>query len=339
MTRLVVVSNRVSVPRATQQAQAGGLAVALEGALKEYGGIWFGWDGNIVDNPPDAPAQTRRGNVTYAVTLRIWDVERGRYEHELHVDVPTEHVAFEPGGAIVGWLSTEMIVDWDELDEDEEADVVPALGAEGELDLAAVPRGAVDRIEEVELRLRPRARELAQAPERHAHLAHVERHVRAVVLEAALLGDLHGRAAPALALLLLFLLLLLRHRRGLGHGLLAPNDEIAQHGVAEAERADELVERFAAGAEAHQQGGHVFGHGLAAHHQAHHVLGLLAGQRVALSDNFDVLLHRFECRFLSCEMSSGEGENQFANRTLPLAMSFSQLAMSFGPAPVITLSG
>ena len=43
------------------------------------------------------------------------------------------------------------------------------------------------------------AGELAQAAQGHLHLAKVERGVGAVVLEAAVLGHLHGRAAPALA--------------------------------------------------------------------------------------------------------------------------------------------
>ncbi len=45
--RLIVVSNRVSVPTAGGAPQAGGLAVALEEALKTRGGIWFGWSGKI----------------------------------------------------------------------------------------------------------------------------------------------------------------------------------------------------------------------------------------------------------------------------------------------------
>ncbi|MGH8116154.1 MAG: trehalose-6-phosphate synthase, partial [Rhodanobacteraceae bacterium] len=49
MSRLVVVSNRVAHPR---EARAGGLAAAMRGALKEGGGLWFGWSGKQV-----APAQ------------------------------------------------------------------------------------------------------------------------------------------------------------------------------------------------------------------------------------------------------------------------------------------
>ena len=45
MSRLVVVSNRVAVPG---ENRAGGLAVGLLAALKERGGLWFGWSGKTV---------------------------------------------------------------------------------------------------------------------------------------------------------------------------------------------------------------------------------------------------------------------------------------------------
>jgi trehalose 6-phosphate synthase len=43
VTRLVVVSNRVA-PVDEGQSTAGGLAVAVLAALREHGGIWFGWN-------------------------------------------------------------------------------------------------------------------------------------------------------------------------------------------------------------------------------------------------------------------------------------------------------
>ena len=47
MNRLIVVSNRVSVPKgADSNGAQGGLAVALGAALREHRGIWFGWSGN-----------------------------------------------------------------------------------------------------------------------------------------------------------------------------------------------------------------------------------------------------------------------------------------------------
>ncbi|AKM09726.1 alpha,alpha-trehalose-phosphate synthase (UDP-forming) [Croceicoccus naphthovorans] len=47
MGRLIVVSNRVSMP--TPDGAQGGLAVALQAALRESGGLWFGWSGREVD--------------------------------------------------------------------------------------------------------------------------------------------------------------------------------------------------------------------------------------------------------------------------------------------------
>ena len=64
MSRLVIVSNRVTVPEG--RARAGGLAVALQKALAEHGGIWFGWSGKVAAQPPAAPTMATVGNVTYA---------------------------------------------------------------------------------------------------------------------------------------------------------------------------------------------------------------------------------------------------------------------------------
>jgi len=65
--RLIVVSNRVSVPSPNSGPTAGGLAVALEDALKTRSGVWFGWSGKVgTENDPQLQFHTR-GNVTYAV--------------------------------------------------------------------------------------------------------------------------------------------------------------------------------------------------------------------------------------------------------------------------------
>ena len=61
MSKLIVVSNRVSLPDA--EAEAGGLAVALKEALLRNGGIWCGWSGNVREYPK---TQTRSdGNIDY----------------------------------------------------------------------------------------------------------------------------------------------------------------------------------------------------------------------------------------------------------------------------------
>ncbi len=77
MTRLVVVSNRVPVPSAGQQA--GGLAVALDGMMEKRGGLWFGWSGAIAEGGRAALAavETEAG-VDYA-TIDLTREEHDRY--------------------------------------------------------------------------------------------------------------------------------------------------------------------------------------------------------------------------------------------------------------------
>lgn len=65
MSRLVVVSNRVAYLE--KKNQSGGLAVALGDALRDSGGMWFGWDGTVVEE--DTPLATnvcQQGKVTIA---------------------------------------------------------------------------------------------------------------------------------------------------------------------------------------------------------------------------------------------------------------------------------
>ncbi|MDS9469102.1 trehalose-6-phosphate synthase [Paracoccus sp. MBLB3053] len=63
MSRLVVVSNRL--PALGKGVAAGGLAVALEAALGEKGGLWLGWSGKTTELP-GAPRLQDEGRVTYA---------------------------------------------------------------------------------------------------------------------------------------------------------------------------------------------------------------------------------------------------------------------------------
>ncbi|MBS0365641.1 MAG: trehalose-6-phosphate synthase [Proteobacteria bacterium] len=66
MSRLVNVSNRVILPRAV--ASAGGLAVGINAAMRESGGLWFGWSGRTVAGAVQTPSArvVRRGSSTYA---------------------------------------------------------------------------------------------------------------------------------------------------------------------------------------------------------------------------------------------------------------------------------
>jgi len=67
MSRLVVVSNRVATPSARGAAGAqGGLAGALNAALKVNGGIWFGWSGKSVADPSSQPTVATHDGVTLA---------------------------------------------------------------------------------------------------------------------------------------------------------------------------------------------------------------------------------------------------------------------------------
>jgi trehalose 6-phosphate synthase len=75
--RLVVVSNRVSVP--TGRAGAGGLAVGLQAALRERGGLWFGWSGRHASEPSDQPEIVEHGRVTYALLDLSREEHRGYY--------------------------------------------------------------------------------------------------------------------------------------------------------------------------------------------------------------------------------------------------------------------
>jgi len=66
--RLVVVSNRVPAPGAPS---AGGLAVALDAALKERGGLWFGWSGKTSE---DADARPRHVQEAVPVSYAVMDL-------------------------------------------------------------------------------------------------------------------------------------------------------------------------------------------------------------------------------------------------------------------------
>ena len=64
MSRLVAVSNRISVPR--RGAAPGGLAVGLLAAMRARRGMWFGWDGDTVETASAEPSMVRKDGVTYA---------------------------------------------------------------------------------------------------------------------------------------------------------------------------------------------------------------------------------------------------------------------------------
>ena len=77
MSRLIVISNRVSAPRPSDPKGAqGGLAVALAAALREYRGLWFGWSGEITEEFTGHIDFQRHGGVTTAtIDLEAQDVD------------------------------------------------------------------------------------------------------------------------------------------------------------------------------------------------------------------------------------------------------------------------
>lgn len=76
MSRLIVVSNRVSAPKDPAAGSAGGLAMALSAALRKYDGLWFGWSGETVDTfKPEAKFEDRAGVTVALVDLEAQDVD------------------------------------------------------------------------------------------------------------------------------------------------------------------------------------------------------------------------------------------------------------------------
>jgi trehalose 6-phosphate synthase len=66
MTRLVIVSNRVPQIKGRGRAAAGGLASGLSGALKTFGGLWFGWSGEVKETQDTAVAAQKLDSFTLA---------------------------------------------------------------------------------------------------------------------------------------------------------------------------------------------------------------------------------------------------------------------------------
>jgi trehalose 6-phosphate synthase len=71
--RLVVVSNRVALPR---QTATGGLASALQAALHEHGGLWFGWSGKLASETATEVHRLRDSKVDYAT------IDLSRADHD-----------------------------------------------------------------------------------------------------------------------------------------------------------------------------------------------------------------------------------------------------------------
>ena len=74
--RLIIVSNRVAMPK-RRGAAAGGLAVGVLAALRDQGGMWFGWSGKLTDRSDAEPEIVRKGNIDFAtIALNEKDFEQ-----------------------------------------------------------------------------------------------------------------------------------------------------------------------------------------------------------------------------------------------------------------------
>lgn len=79
MSRLIVASNRVA--DLTTANQSGGLVVAVGESLRQRGGIWFGWSGDVVDDDaPRFPVTATHGKVT-TVTVPF---SKSEFENHYH---------------------------------------------------------------------------------------------------------------------------------------------------------------------------------------------------------------------------------------------------------------
>jgi len=68
VNRLVVVSNRVSIPG--HSSSAGGLAVGVLAALRQAGGLWFGWSGATREEPAAEPEIIEKEGIRF-VTIEL----------------------------------------------------------------------------------------------------------------------------------------------------------------------------------------------------------------------------------------------------------------------------
>jgi len=77
INRLIIVSNRVSTPKARgDEVSQGGLAVALSAALRQLGGIWLGWSGDtIAEFSGTIQEQSANGVTTATIDLEPQDIE------------------------------------------------------------------------------------------------------------------------------------------------------------------------------------------------------------------------------------------------------------------------
>jgi trehalose 6-phosphate synthase len=76
MSRLIAVSNRVQIDSEGENANRGGLAVALAAALRASNGLWFGWSGEQTDDFTGQISYRRADGVaTATIDLEAQDID------------------------------------------------------------------------------------------------------------------------------------------------------------------------------------------------------------------------------------------------------------------------
>jgi len=77
MERLVVISNRTG--DLGNKAQTGGLAVGIVDALKGTGGMWMGWNGDVLDDAQSIEPQSQRYDNVVSLTIPLSTEEHEDY--------------------------------------------------------------------------------------------------------------------------------------------------------------------------------------------------------------------------------------------------------------------
>ena len=78
MSRLIIISNRVAVPKGGESGNQGGLAVALQSALREHGGLWFGWSGETCETF-DGTIHRAKGDGVNTATIDLEEQDIDEY--------------------------------------------------------------------------------------------------------------------------------------------------------------------------------------------------------------------------------------------------------------------
>ena len=78
MSKLIILSNRVSIPNG-QKTTAGGLAVAIQDALDDIGGVWLGWNGERVHKQEEVHFNILRKDKVEYVTCPLTNSQYSDY--------------------------------------------------------------------------------------------------------------------------------------------------------------------------------------------------------------------------------------------------------------------